>query len=80
MVFVKRSEYDLDTGKLEMEDVDGVCYSFDVYAVEDLCADTMHERSALDYLLYYEPVKYVNLLLSGKLIEYIQQNSIHLEG
>ena len=60
-------------------DTDGVRYSINVYAVEDLCADTMYERSSLDYLLYNEPVKYVNLLLSGKLIEYVQHHPIYLE-
>ena len=79
MVYVKRCEYDLDTGKLEMEDVDGVRYSIDVYAVEDLCADTMYERSALDDLLYNKPVEYVNLLLAGELRDYVRQNPINLE-
>ena len=79
MLYVKSCFYDLDTGKLEMEDVDGIHYSIDVYAVEDLCADTMHERSALYFLLYNNPVEYVNLLLSGKLRDYIQQNPIYLE-
>ena len=79
MVYVKRCEYDLDTGKLEMEDVDGMRYAIDVYAVEDLCADTMYERSALDDLLYNKPVEYVNLLLAGELRDYVRQNPINLE-
>ena len=79
MLYVKSCFYDLDTGKLEMEDADSVRYSIDIYAVEDLCADNMYERSALDYLLYNEPVKYVNLLLSGELREYVQQRPIYLE-
>lgn len=79
MVYVKRCEYDLDTGKLEMEDVDGVHYSIDVYAVEDLGADTMYERSSLDDLLYNQPVEYVNLLLAGELRAYVQRNPIYLE-
>ncbi len=62
-----------------MEDISGNQYWIDVYAVEDECADTMYERSALDYLLYNEPVEYVNLLLSGKLREYIKRNPIFLE-
>ncbi|MBQ6268491.1 MAG: hypothetical protein IJK64_12060 [Clostridia bacterium] len=79
MLYLKSCFYDLDTGMLEMEDIDGICYSIDVYAVEDLCADNMYERSALDYLLYNEPVKYVNLLLFGELREYVQQHPIYLE-
>ncbi|MBQ6268063.1 MAG: hypothetical protein IJK64_09890, partial [Clostridia bacterium] len=77
MLFLKSCFYDLDTGKLEMVDVDGIRYSVDVYAVEDLCADTMYERSALDYLLYNEPMKYVNLLLTGELREYVHDHPIY---
>ena len=79
MLFLKSCFYDLDTGNLEMVDADGVRYSIDVYAVEDLCADTMYERSALDYLLYNEPMKYVNLLLTGELREYVHDHPIYLE-
>ena len=79
MLYVKSCEYNIDTGRLEMEDVSGNQYWIDIYAVEDECADNMYERSALDYLLYNEPVEYVNLLLSGKLRDYILQNPIYLE-
>lgn len=76
MVYVKRCEYDLDAGKPEMEDVDGLRYSIDVYAAEDLCTDTMYERSALDDLLYNEPVKYICLQLSSELRAYVQMHPI----
>ena len=79
MLYVKSCAYNIDTGRLEMEDVSGIQYWIDIYAVEDECADNMYERSSLDYLLYNEPVEYVNLLLSGKLREYIKNNSIFLE-
>ena len=79
MLYVKSCEYNIDTGRLEMEDVSGNQYWIDIYAVEDECADNMYDRSALDYLLYNELVEYVNLLLSGKLREYIKKNPIFLE-
>ena len=79
MLYVKSCEYNIDTGRLEMEDVSGNQYWIGIYAVEDECADNMYDRSALDYLLYNEPVEYVNLLLSGKLRDYILQNLIYLE-
>ena len=79
MLYVKSCEYNLDTGRLVMEDVSGIQYWIDIYAVEDECADNMYERSSLDFLLYNEPVEYVNLLLSGKLRDYIHQNPIYLE-
>ena len=79
MLYVKTCEYSLDTGRLEMEDISGNQYWIDVYAVEYEWADNMYERSALDYLLYNEPIKYVNLLLGGKLKEYVQTHPIYLE-
>ena len=80
MVYVTKCEYSINNGRLEMEDVSGNHYSIDVYAVEDEYADNMYQRSSLDYLLYNEPVEYVNLLLSGELKNYGRQNSINLEN
>ena len=79
MLYVKSCAYNIDTGRIEMEDVSGIQYWIDIYVVEDECADNLYERSSLDYLLYNEPVEYVNLLLSGKLREYIKNNPIFLE-
>ena len=80
MVYVKKCEYSIDTGRLEMKDILGNQYWIDIYAVEDECADNMYQRSSLDYLLYNEPVKYVNLLLCGELKNYVRQNPIYLEN
>lgn len=80
MLYVKTCAYNIDTGRLEMEDVFGNQYWIDVYAVEDEYADNMYHRSSLDYLLYNEPVKYVNLLLEGKLRDYVHENPIYMEN
>ena len=79
MLLVKSCAYNLDSKKLEMVDADGVLYSVDVNEVEYEYADNMYERSSLDYLLYNEPVKYMNLLLEGKLQNYIKEHPIYLE-
>lgn len=79
MLLVKFCAYNLDSGKLEMEDVDGVLYSVDVNEVEYEYADNMYERSALDYLLYNKPVEYMNLLLEGELQNYIKAHPVYLE-
>lgn len=80
MLYVKTCAYNIDTGRLEMEDVFGNQYWIDVYEVEDECADNMYQRSSLDYLLYNEPIKYVNLLLEGKLRNYVHENLIYMEN
>ena len=79
MLCVKYCFYNIDSGMLEFEDVFGNKYSVDVNEVEYECANNMYQRSALDYLLYNETVKYVNLLLSGELKEYVHQHPIYLE-
>ena len=79
MLYVKPCAYNIDIGRLEMEDVFGNQYWIDVYAVEDECADNIYQRSSLDYLLYNEPVKYVNMLLEGKLREYVHKHPIYLD-
>ncbi len=80
MLYVKTCTYNIDIGRLEMEDVFGNQYCIDVDAVEDECAYNMYQYSSLDYLLYNEPVKYVNLLLCGELKNYMRQNPIYLEN
>ena len=39
----------------------------------------IYELSALDYLLYNEPVEYVNLLLPGELKDYMHQRPVYLQ-
>ena len=79
MLLVKSCAYNLDSGKLEMVDADGVLYSVDVNEVEYEYADNMYERSALDCLLYNKPVEYMNLLLEGELQNYIKAHPVYLE-
>ena len=79
MLLAKSCAYNLDSGKLEMVDADGALYSVDVNEVEYEYADNMYERSALDYLLYNEPVEYMNLLLEGEWQNYIKAHPIYLE-
>ena len=35
----------------------------------------MYEKSELDYLIYNVPLSYVKLLLSGKIEEYLRNNT-----
>ena len=49
--------------------------SIDCDAVEDEYARNMYEVSELDYLIYNEPMSYVRLLLSGRMEEYLRNNT-----
>ena len=68
-------EFNIDTACVEVKLVDGSMVSIDCIAVENEYANNMYEVSALDYLIYNEPRSYVRLLLSGKIEEYLRNNT-----
>ena len=68
-------EFNIDTACVEVKLTDGSSVSIDCIAVENEYADNMYERSELDYLVYNDPLKYVKLLLSGKLKEHLLENT-----
>ena len=43
--------------------------------LENEYADNMYEVSELDYLIYNEQLSYVELLLSGKMEEYLRNST-----
>ena len=68
-------EFNIDTACVEVKLIDGSMVSIDCDAVENEYADNMYEVSELDYLIYNEPMSYVRLLLSGKMDEYLRNNT-----
>ena len=68
-------EFNIDTACIEVKLTDGSMVSFDCIAVEGEYANNMYETSELDYLIYNEPMSYVRLLLSGKMEEYLKNNT-----
>ena len=62
---------------LKSELTDGSMVSIDCIAVENEYANNMYETSELDYLIYNEPLSYVELLLSGKIEEYLRQYGLY---
>ena len=68
-------EFNIDTACVEVELTDGSMVSIDCIAVENEYANNMYEASELDFLIYNEPMSYVRLLLSGKLEEYLRNNT-----
>ncbi|MDY5948708.1 MAG: DUF6061 family protein [Oscillospiraceae bacterium] len=73
--YIKSCEFNMDTACIEVTLTDGSVVGIDCTAVEDEYADNMYERSELDYLVYNDPLKYVKLLLSGKLKEHLRDNT-----
>lgn len=58
-------EFNLDTACVELRLDDGTLLSIDCTAVENELANSMYQRSELDYLIYNDPVAYANLILNG---------------
>ncbi len=58
-------EFNLDTACVELRLSDGTLLSIDCTAVENEVANSMYQRSELDWLLYNDPLAYVELILNG---------------
>ena len=68
-------EFNIDTACVEVKLIDGSMVSIDCIAVENEYVNNMYEVSELDYLIYNEPMSYVELLLSGKIEEHLRNNT-----
>ena len=67
-------EFNMDTACVELSLEDGMLLSIDCTAVENEVANSMYQRSELDWLIYNDPLEYVNLILDGEL-EVLFENS-----
>ncbi len=58
-------EFNMDTACVDLRLADRTLLSIDCTAVENELANSMYQRSELDYLIYNDPVAYANLILNG---------------
>ncbi len=58
-------EFNMDTACVELKFFDGSMLSIDTIAIENEVANNMYQRSELDWLIYNDPLAYVELILSG---------------
>ena len=58
-------EFNLDTACVELCLEDGTLFSIDCTAAENEVANSMYQRSELDWLIYNDPLAYVELILNG---------------
>ena len=58
-------ELNFDTVCVELKFSDGTMIAIDTIAVENEVADNIYQRSALDYLIYNDPITYADLILNG---------------
>ena len=65
--------FNMDTVCVELRFSDGSIYAIDTIAVENEVARNMYERSELDYLIYNDPLGYVELVFGGDLEGYLRR-------
>lgn len=66
MKTIKSCEFNMDTGCVELRFQDGSMISIDCTAVENEVANSMYQRSELDWLIYNDPLAYAELILDGE--------------
>ena len=59
-------EFNLNTACVELCLEDGTLLFIDCTAVESEVANSMYQRSELDWLIYNDPLAYVELILNGE--------------
>ena len=59
-------EFNLDTACVELIMADRTLLSIDCTAVENEGANSMYQRSELDWLIYNDPLAYADLILNGE--------------
>ena len=58
-------EFNIDNACVELKYADGSMVSIDCTAVENEVANSMYQRSELDWLIYNDPLSYAELILNG---------------
>ena len=70
-------EFNLDTACVELCLEDGTLLFIDCTAVESEVANSMYQRSELDWLIYNDPLAYVELILNGEPELYLKAVTEH---
>lgn len=70
-------EFNTDTRCVELRLSDGTIISINCTAVENEIADNRFERSELDWLIYYDPKAYADLILNGEPEKYLKAVTVY---
>ena len=75
-------EFNMDTACVELRLDDGTLLSIDCTAVENEVANSMYQRSELDWLIYNDPLAYAEPVLNGEPQKYLKEvaNYKHLNN
>ena len=70
-MYFRNCRFDFDTNRVEAILSGDSRLSIDCIAVENELAETWLDRRELDFLIYNEPESYVELILTGRMEEYL---------
>lgn len=62
---------------MELHFSDGSTIAVSTIAVENEVADSMYQRSELDWLIYNRPMEYAQLVLGGEIEKYLKETADH---
>lgn len=65
-------EFNMDTACVELKFSDGSMIAIDTIAIENEAVDNTYQRSALDHLIYDDPITYADLILCGNPKAYLK--------
>ena len=71
------SEFNMDSGCVELRFDDGTELDIDCTAVENKYGHTIQQRSEMDWLINNAPQEYAELLLSNKMKDYLSLAEVH---
>ena len=74
MLFCK---FNIDTASVETIFSDGSMLSIYSPAVDDELELTIAQQTDLDWLMYNEPKEYMQLILSGEIMDYLKYSPMH---
>ncbi len=70
-------EFNMDSGCVELRFDDGTAMDVDCTAIEHKYGHTIQQRSEMNWLVYNTPLEYAELLISGKMRDYLSSTSDH---
>ena len=68
-------ELNMNIACVELRLDNGMLLSIDCTAVEKKMANSMYQRSELDWLIYNDPLAYAELILDGDIANYLKSVS-----
>ena len=68
-------EFNMDTACVDLRLADRTLLSIDCTAVKNEVANSIYQRSELDWLIYNDPLAYAELILNGNIANYLKSVS-----